>query len=272
MKERRKYLLKLAFVTMVFLLCSVCSMSMEGKSAKAASRPTVRVTKRTKKEATIKISRSKATGYQVYIAASKHGGYKLLMATRTQYYKITGLKANKTYYVKVRGYRTRGYHISRGKYSKAIKINVYKKAARKPAKKTTTTKNTTTESLTEATTVALNSINTERQNRGLATLTSDADLCKAADTRAQELAQSFSHTRPDGREFQTVLEDVSYDCEYAMEDIYSGTTNLEEILTKAMTDTDRAENIFSSEADKLAVGYYYDEAAAKGYWVILITE
>ena len=182
------------------------------------------------------------------------------------------LKANKTYYVKVRGYRTRGYRISRGKYSKAVKINIYKKAAKKSTKKTTTTTNTTTESLTEATTAALNSINTERQNRGLTALTSDAALCKAADTRAQELAQSFGHTRPDGREFQTVLEDASYDCEYATEDIYTGTTNLEEVLTKAMTDVNRAENIFSSEVKKIAVGYCYNEATATGYWAILITE
>lgn len=174
MENGKKYLRRIMLVAMAFLLCTVCSM--ETKSAKAASRPTVRVTKRTKKEATIKISKSKATGYQVYLSASKHGSYKLLMATRTQYYKITGLKANKTYYVKVRGYRTRGYRISRGKYSKAVKINIYKKAAKKSTKKTTTT----TESLTEATTAALNSINTERQNRGLTALTSDAALCKAA--------------------------------------------------------------------------------------------
>ena len=143
MENGKKYLRKIMLVAMAFLLCTVCSM--ETKSAKAASRPTVRVTKRTKKEATIKISKSKATGYQVYLSASKHGSYKLLMATRTQYYKITGLKANKTYYVKVRGYRTRGYRISRGKYSKAVKINIYKKAAKKSTKKTTTTTNTTTE-------------------------------------------------------------------------------------------------------------------------------
>ena len=270
MENGKKYLRRIMLVAMAFLLCTVCSM--ETKSAKAASRPTVRVTKRTKKEATIKISKSKATGYQVYLSASKHGSYKLLMATRTQYYKITGLKANKTYYVKVRGYRTRGYRISRGKYSKAVKINIYKKAAKKSTKKTTTTTNTTTESLTEATTAALNSINTERQNRGLTALTSDAALFKSADTRAQELAQSFGHTRPDGREFQTVLEDASYDCEYATEDIYTGTTNLEEVLTKAMTDVNRAENIFSSEVKKIAVGYCYNEATATGYWAILITE
>ena len=71
MENGKKYLRKIMLVAMAFLLCTVCSM--ETKSAKAASRPTVRITKRTKKEATIKISKSKATGYQVYLSASKHG-------------------------------------------------------------------------------------------------------------------------------------------------------------------------------------------------------
>ena len=48
-------------------------------------------------------------------------------------------------------------------------------------------------------------VNQERAAAGLADLKTDAALCAAAQVRAQEIAQSFSHTRPDGTNGFTVL-------------------------------------------------------------------
>ena len=48
-------------------------------------------------------------------------------------------------------------------------------------------------------------VNQERAAAGLADLKTDAALCAAAQVRAQEIARSFSHTRPDGTNGFTVL-------------------------------------------------------------------
>ena len=47
-------------------------------------------------------------------------------------------------------------------------------------------------------------INQERANNGLAPLTVDQELVRAATVRAQEASVSWSHTRPDGTPFWTV--------------------------------------------------------------------
>ena len=49
---------------------------------------------------------SGATGYQVYYSTSKSGEYKLLKTTSGLNYSKTGFKKGKTYYFKVRAYRT----------------------------------------------------------------------------------------------------------------------------------------------------------------------
>ena len=46
--------------------------------------------------------------------------------------------------------------------------------------------------------------NYERTSRGLNALRVDAELMRAARLRAQEIAQKFSHTRPDGSSWRTV--------------------------------------------------------------------
>lgn len=47
-------------------------------------------------------------------------------------------------------------------------------------------------------------INQERSSRGLSALRVDAELTRAAKIRAEEIVQSFSHTRPDGTRWKTV--------------------------------------------------------------------
>ena len=47
-------------------------------------------------------------------------------------------------------------------------------------------------------------VNAERARYGLSALQADADLTSAACLRAQEITQTFSHTRPDGSSWSTV--------------------------------------------------------------------
>lgn len=47
-------------------------------------------------------------------------------------------------------------------------------------------------------------VNAERARYGISALRLDAELCRAAEVRAREIARKFSHTRPDGSAWRTV--------------------------------------------------------------------
>ena len=57
------------------------------------------------------------------------------MPTKKRTVVLRKLKASKVYYVKVRAFRTKGYRIVHGKFSKPIKIGKYKKTVKKPKPK-----------------------------------------------------------------------------------------------------------------------------------------
>lgn len=120
-------------ISLVLLLAiSVCMSGSAKVEAAVPAKPSVSLKKRTKTTATIKIAKKgKVSGYQVYMKSSSKGKYQLIMGMKTTSYTIKKLKANKTYYVKVRAFRTRGYHITFGKYSAVLRIKPYKKP--KPA-------------------------------------------------------------------------------------------------------------------------------------------
>ncbi|MCI9080189.1 MAG: hypothetical protein HFH68_14985 [Lachnospiraceae bacterium] len=97
-------------------------------AASRPGRPSFKVVKRAKKSVTLKINKTKnATGYQIFIANSKHGKYKQTAASRIGTVKITKLKKDKVYYVKARAFKTVGYHITYGKFSKIVKIDKFGK-------------------------------------------------------------------------------------------------------------------------------------------------
>lgn len=94
--------------------------------AATPAKPIFKVVKRAKKSVIIKINKTRnATGYQIFIANSKNGKYRQTAASRIRTVKITKLKKNKVYYIKVRAFKTVGYHITYGKFSKAVKIDKY---------------------------------------------------------------------------------------------------------------------------------------------------
>ena len=122
-------------VSLVLLLAlSICIIGSERVEAAVPAKPSVSLTKRTKTTASIKIKKKgKVSGYQVYLKSSKKGKYQLIMGMKTSSYTIKKLKANKTYYVKVRAFNTRGYHITFGKYSAVLKIKPYQKPTPEPS-------------------------------------------------------------------------------------------------------------------------------------------
>lgn len=125
-------------ILIAFVLCiaTVCETSY------AASLPTFSIKTRAKTSVTIKIKKKgSVTGYQIFVANSKKGKYKQVGVARNMTtYKITRLKKDKTYYIKIRSYKTKGYRISLGKFSKPVKVPKYNNKKVTPTKKPNPTK------------------------------------------------------------------------------------------------------------------------------------
>ncbi len=236
----------------VILTSAIAVTGLDAVPASALSRPSLAVTKRAKKTASIKIRKvKKATGYQIFLANSKKGKFRQVGATRTTGFRFTKLKKNKVYYVKVRAYKTRGNRIVTGKYSATIKIKKY--AA--PVK------------VNKQAQAVLKLVNQEREIAGAEALVLDNAVTKVAENRAKELKEKFSHTRPDGRDCFTALTESGIVYSFCGENIAMGQTTPEEVMDSWMNSDGHRANILSSDYTKMGVGYYYDKENNQHYWV-----
>lgn len=109
-------------------------------------------------------------------------------------------------------------------------------------------------------------VNAARRDAGLSELELDADLCAAAQARAQEIAQSFSHTRPDGSSCFTILEEFGVSYRAAGENIAMGQRTPEEVTDGWMNSSGHRANILNGTFTSIGVGYYVDGAGA-AHWV-----
>ncbi len=109
-------------------------------------------------------------------------------------------------------------------------------------------------------------VNAARRDAGLSELELDADLCAAAQARAQEIAQSFSHTRPDGSSCFTILEEFGISYRAAGENIAMGQRTPEEVIDGWMNSSGHRANILNGTFTSIGVGYYVDGAGA-AHWV-----
>lgn len=251
------------------LLVGTVSPRVAG-AASTPAKPSFSVSKRTKTTVTIKIKKSgKVTGYHVYVKKGKKGKYSLWTFSFSRTFKLKKLKANQTYYVKIRAYRTQGLSIKKGKFSAAKKISVYKKPAAKPQ----ATKNPSQDSSTEYANKVLELVNEERSKAGLDDLTLDETLNKAATVRAEEITREFSHSRPDGSDAFTVLKECGYNTYTATgENIAAGQATPEEVVESWMNSEGHRANILSDKFKKLGVGYYKVDDGYQHYWVQLFSD
>lgn len=109
-------------------------------------------------------------------------------------------------------------------------------------------------------------VHAARQDAGLSELELDADLCAAAQARAQEIAQSFSHTRPDGSSCFTILEEFGISYRAAGENIAMGQRTPEEVMDGWMNSSGHRANILNGTFTSIGVGYYVGGAGA-AHWV-----
>lgn len=234
------------------LAAVVAVTSMQSAPAKAATpgKTVVTVMKRGKTTATLKVKKiKKVTGYQIFIATSKKGKYSQIGSTLTGQFQVTKLKKNKTYYVKARAYKTTGVRLTMGKFSSVVKIDKY-------AAVSTAEKNASE---------ILGLVNQERSNAGLGELKLSKELNAAANVRAKELVESFSHIRPDGRDCYTVLTDAGIMYSSVGENIAMDFSSAKKVMEAWMNSDGHRANIMSDNYTDMGVGYY--QKGNHTYWV-----
>lgn len=113
-------------------------------------------------------------------------------------------------------------------------------------------------------------VNEERAKAGLHALKLDTEISAAAQTRAKEIQISFSHTRPDGRKFSSVLTDNGIRFTGAGENIAWGQISPEKVMEAWMNSEGHRANILNAKFTKLGVGHLQN-VSGRNYWVQLFT-
>ena len=100
-------------------------------------------------------------------------------------------------------------------------------------------------------------MNDAREKEGAAALKLDEDLCKAAQIRAEEIAELFSHTRPDGTSCFTVLKEIGWSS-YGMvgENIAMGQRTPESVMDSWMNSQGHRENILNEAFTAVGIARY----------------
>lgn len=113
-------------------------------------------------------------------------------------------------------------------------------------------------------------VNAARAQNGLSALTLDAHMNRAAAVRAAELAQSFSHTRPNGSRGLTALNEAGVSYRTAGENIASGQQSAQAVVSAWMNSSGHRANILSSSFGRMGVGQA--TIGGRTYWVQLFAD
>lgn len=108
-------------------------------------------------------------------------------------------------------------------------------------------------------------VNQNREKIGLKPFVIEDKLTLAANTRAKELAENFSHTRSNGQNFSTALRDVGVSYRGAGENIAQGLKTASDVMNIWMNSGSQRENVLNQNFNKMGVGYY--ESLGESYWV-----
>ncbi len=119
-------------------------------------------------------------------------------------------------------------------------------------------------------TEVVNLVNAERAKEGLSPLTIDTKVQAAAQVRAVECEQSFSHTRPNGSSFATALKEQNVSYISAGENIAWGQRSPQAVMDAWMNSAGHRANIMNPNFTTIGVGYYQN-ANGTNYWCQLFT-
>ena len=96
--------------------------------------------------------------------------------------------------------------------------------------------------------------NNYRSLVGVSSLTLDSSLEEAANIRAKELSDSFSHTRPNGSSCFTVLSELGISYGTAGENIAAGYSSSQSVMEGWRSSSGHYQNIISSKFKKIGIG------------------
>lgn len=114
-------------------------------------------------------------------------------------------------------------------------------------------------------------VNAERTAQGLGELKTLPEIDAAAAVRAQELAVSFSHTRPDGTKYRTALEAQGVSAGYTGENASMGRHTPSMTVAGWMKSEGHRANILKPEYTYAGAGYCVDPATGYACWILLLT-
>lgn len=108
-------------------------------------------------------------------------------------------------------------------------------------------------------------VNAERDKEGREPLSINETLMEGCEIRAEELIETFSHTRPDGTSCFSVLQGYAYSA--VGENIAYGQTSPEDVMMSWMNSSGHRANILNAEFEEIGVGCYIK--GGRKYWVQL---
>lgn len=108
-------------------------------------------------------------------------------------------------------------------------------------------------------------VNRQREANGLAKLALNESLNRVAEMRAQEIAKSWSHTRPDGSEWKTAFADAGVKAAYRGENLGMGQSSPEQVVSDWMSSQGHKENILNDRFQEMGVASV--EIDGTTYWV-----
>ena len=112
-------------------------------------------------------------------------------------------------------------------------------------------------------------VNAERAKYGLSALKADSRVQQAAQVRAAETVQSFSHTRPNGSSFSTALTEAGVSYTRSGENIAYGQSTPQQVVNAWMNSSGHRANILNESFTTIGVGYTVVNGIA--YWAQLFT-
>lgn len=102
-------------------------------------------------------------------------------------------------------------------------------------------------------------VNQVRAEAGLEELVWCDELAEAADIRAKEIQEAFSHTRPDGSEWWTVNREIIYG-----ENLAKGYQDAESVMSAWMESSEHKDNILYAGFESIGIAVF--EYDGKWYW------
>lgn len=109
--------------------------------------------------------------------------------------------------------------------------------------------------------------NAYRESQGLAALSYSLQLQQAANVRAVETVEKFSHTRPDGSDCFTIFTEFSLPFSSMGENLASGQMTPEQVVQDWINSPSHRETMLQSAFTQIGVGFYDNDG--EYYWVQL---